>query len=103
MEKFAIIKIGGKQYKAKEGDVLKIDKIEDKEGDKMTFDKVLLRAEGKELEVGKPYLDSKVEAEVKSVGKEKSRIVFRYRPKKRYRKKNNYRTPYTEIKILKIN
>jgi large subunit ribosomal protein L21 len=102
MEKFAIIKIGGKQYKVREGEVFKVDKMENKEGEKVVFDKVLLKVDGENLEVGKPYLDSKVEAEVKSVGKEKSKIVFRYRPKKRYRKKNNYRTPYTEIKVLKI-
>ncbi len=102
MEKFAIVKIGGKQYKVKEGDVLKVEKLKADPGEKAVFSEVLLKSEKNKVEVGSPYLDSKVEAEIKSSGKGKKGIAFHYKPKKRYRKKTGYRPSYTEIKVVKI-
>lgn len=102
MEKFAVIKTGNKQYKVRKGETLKIDKLEAKEGKKLVFDKVLLKAGDGSVEIGNPFLDSKVEAEVKSFGREKKGIVFRYKPKKRYRKKKGYRQLYAEVKITSI-
>lgn len=103
MEKFAIVKIGGKQHKVREGDILKVEKLKDANpGDKKVFDEVLLRSGDDKVEIGGPYLKAKVEVEVKSSGKGKKGVVFHYKPKKRYRKKTSYRPNYTEIKVVKI-
>ncbi len=102
MEKFAVIQTGGKQYRVREGDILKVERLEAKEGEKVTFDKVLLRSDGKKVEIGEPYLENKVEAEVMSIGRGKGGVVFHYKPKKRYRKKRSYRPSYTEVKITGI-
>jgi len=104
MEKLAVIEIGGKQYLLKEGEKFKTEKLEGKAGDKITFDKILLVADDKKVELGKPYLENhSVEAEILKVGRSKKVIVFRYHSKTRYRKKRGHRQWYTELKVLKIN
>jgi large subunit ribosomal protein L21 len=104
MEKLAVIETGGKQYLLKEGEKFKTEKLEGKVGDKITFDKILLVADDKKVELGKPYLDNhSVEAEILKVGRSKKVIVFRYHSKTRYRKKKGHRQWYTELKVLKIN
>lgn len=101
MTQFAIIKTGGKQYKVSEGDVLLIEKIENK-GEKVEFKDVLLVANG-EVKVGKPFVSgAKVEAEIIKEGKGDKKIVFRYKSKTRQRKKKGHRQPYTQVKIMKI-
>ena len=103
-EMYAIIDDRGKQYKVKEGDVLKVPTIEAKEGEKVEFDKILLKEgeEGKVL-LGKPYVEgSKVVAEVVAHGKYPKVIHFFYRRRKDSMKKKGHRQPYTEIKILEI-
>ena len=99
---YAIITTGGKQYKVSEGDVIKIEKLETNEGDTVTFDKVNAIS-NQSLEVGTPYLSGhSVSATVVKCGRSKKVIVYRYKRKSGYHKKNGHRQPYTEVKIQKI-
>lgn len=101
--KLAVIKTGGKQYLVKEGQLLKIEKIEPKKGNTIKFDEVLLRIDGEKVEVGKPYLkDAKVEAEIIEQGKAKKVTIIKYKAKVRYKRKRGHRQLYTKIKITKI-
>lgn len=99
---FAVIKTGGKQYKVAEGDILSVEKIEHN-GENIIFEQVLLIANGKEINVGKPMvLGAKVEAKVLEDGKGKKKMVFRFKSKTRYKKKKGHRQPYTKVQITKI-
>jgi len=99
----AIIKTGGKQYIVSEGQKLKIEKLDRKEGDEFDFDQVLLFANGKEIKIGRPFAEGvKVSAKVLKQGKGDKKIVFRYKNKTRYKKKKGHRQPFTEVQILKI-
>jgi len=99
----AIIKTGGKQYIVSPGDKIRIEKIEGKEGKEITFKEVLLLEKGKKLEIGYPFVkEAKVIGKVLKQAKAKKIIVFKYRPKKRYKLKKGHRQPFTEVEILKI-
>ena len=99
---FAVIKTGGKQYKVSEGDLLDIEKLDKKEGDEVTFEEVLL-LEDDETEIGKPIVEkASVKAEVVEQGREDKKIVYKYKPKKRQRKKKGHRHPYTKVEIKEI-
>lgn len=99
--KFAIIQTGGKQYKVSAGQKLKVEKLEANEGESVFFDKVLLTADGDDIKIGAPYLEGeKVEAKVLRQDKEKTKIVFKYHSKTRYRKKKGHRQPFTEVEVL---
>lgn len=101
---YAIIETGGKQYRVQEGDVLFIEKLDVAAGDAVEFDKVLAVSNGSELTVGAPVVEgAKVSATVEKNGKAKKVIVFKYKAKKDYRKKQGHRQPYTKVKIEKIN
>ena len=100
---FAIIKTGGKQYKVKEGQELLVEKLEGKEGEKVTFENVLLIAKDKDVKIGTPTVSqAKVEGKIISQEKGKKIIVFKMKPKKRYRKKAGHRQLLTRVKIEKI-
>lgn len=102
---FAVIKTGGKQYKVSVGESLNIEKIigEYKEGDKITFDKVLLVDNGKDTTIGTPYIDgAKVEAVLEKIGRAKKVLVIKYKQKSRYYKKNGHRQPFFKVKIAAI-
>ena len=101
---FAVIATGGKQYIAKEGDTLKIEKIDGEKGAAVTFDKVLLVAEddGSKVEVGTPELATKVTGEVVSQIKGKKVQTVKYKNKTRYKKRVNHRQFYTNVMITKI-
>lgn len=100
---YAVIETGGKQYRVKQGDVLFVEKLEASEGDTINIDKVLLLSNEGELSTGKPYLEgAKVEATVLEQGKAKKIIVYKYKAKKNYRKKQGHRQPYTKLKIENI-
>ena len=101
---FAVIATGGKQYLVKEGENLKIEKIDGVKGDAVSFDKVLLIAEddGSKVEVGTPNLSTKVSAEILEQSKEKKVEVVKYKAKVRYRKRVGHRQPFTKVKITKI-
>lgn len=100
-----IIKTGGKQYKVKKGDEIKIEKIKGEKGDKIEFDKVLLLADekAKRVDIGQPYLEGvKVEAKILEQGWAKKVTVIKYKPKSRYRRKVGHRQPYTKVQITRI-
>ena len=95
----AVFITGGKQYYASEKDTLYIEKLDAKEGDKFTFDQVLM-IDGKS---GAPYIKgAKVEAKVLKQGKAKKIIVFKFKAKKKYRRTQGHRQPYTKVEITKI-
>ncbi len=99
----AIIETGGKQYKVAEGDTLFIEKLPVEAGDTVTFDKVLAVLDGDKATFGAPIVDgAKVTASVVKNGKGKKVIVFKYKPKKGYRRKQGHRQPYTKVTIGKI-
>ena len=98
----AIIETGGKQYKVAEGDVLFIEKLPHQAGDAIKFDKVLAVL-GDEPKFGAPLVEgATVDASVVKNGKGKKVIVFKYKPKKGYRRKQGHRQPYTKVTIGKI-
>ena len=98
---FAVIKTGGKQYKVAEGDILRVEKLESKDGN-LVFDNVLLVVNG-EVKLGKPVVSgAKVTAKVLEDGKGEKKMVFRYKSKTRQHKKKGHRQPYTKIQITKI-
>jgi len=102
MATIAIIQTGGKQYKVSEGDILDVEKIEAKEGDKITLP-VLFVGSDKEVMVGKPVLkDAKVEVVVVEHKKAKKVFGVKHKAKKRQLKKFGHRQPLTRIKIVKI-
>ena len=96
---YAVIETGGKQYRVQEGDVITVEKLKAEAGDKVTFDKVLLMSDGKEVKVGTPYLDAAVTGSVVENGRGQKVIIFKYKAKKDYRKKQGHRQPYTMVKI----
>lgn len=99
---YAIIRTGGKQYKVAEGDVLYVEKLDCEVGAAVTFD-VLMLCDGEDVKVGTPVVDGAVvNAEVVEHGKGKKVIVFKYKPKKNYRKKQGHRQPYTKVKITSV-
>ena len=100
---YAVIETGGKQYRVQEGDVITIEKLAVEAGDKVEFDKVLVIGEGAEIKIGAPYVDgAKVFGDVIENGKGKKVIIFKYKSKKDYRKKQGHRQPYTMVEITGI-
>lgn len=100
---YAVIETGGKQYRVQEGDTLYVEKLDVEEGQSFTFDKVLILSNEGELTAGSPYVEgAKVEADVIAQGKAKKIIVFKYKAKKNYRKKQGHRQPFTKVTISKI-
>ena len=100
----AIIVTGGKQYKVSEGDVLFIEKLEAEAGENVTFDQVLAILDGDKATFGAPVVEgASVEATVVKNGKGKKIRIFKYTPKKGYRKRQGHRQPYTKVEIKKIN
>ena len=100
---YAVVETGGKQYRIVEGDVLKVEKLNVEAGTKMEFDKILAVGNAGSVQVGTPYLDAaKVVGTVVEHGKAKKVIIFKYKAKKDYRKKQGHRQPYTMIEIEDI-
>lgn len=100
---FAIVETGGKQYKVSPGTVLRVEKLNAAEGEKVSLEKVLAVEKDGELVVGTPYIEgAKVAATVRCHGKARKIIVFKYKPKKNYRRKKGHRQLYTELVIEEI-
>lgn len=100
---YAVIETGGKQYRVQEGDVVFVEKLDVEEGTNIDFDKVLLVSNEGDVAAGKPYVDgAKVIASVLEQGKGKKIIVFKYKAKKNYKRKQGHRQPYTKVKIENI-
>ena len=100
---YAVFKTGGKQYKVFEGETLKIEKLEVEPGKKVTFNEVLMIADGENVQVGSPLLDkASVEAKVISQGKGKKVNILKFRRRKHSMKQQGHRQLFTEIQIGKI-
>ncbi len=99
----AVIRTGGKQYLVKPGDKIKIEKVKEKEGEKIIFKEVLLVENEEKVEIGEPLVkQAEVVGKVIKQGKGKKVIVFKYKPKTRYKKKIGHRQPFTEVEIEEI-
>ena len=99
---YAIIATGGKQYKVSEGDVIKVEKLDAEAGQAVTFDQVIAISDGA-LKVGEDVKASTVSATVMEQGRARKVIVYNYKRKTGYHKKNGHRQAYTQVKIEKIN
>jgi large subunit ribosomal protein L21 len=99
---FAVIQTGGKQYRVSQGDKLKVEKLVGDVGSTITFDKVLLIA-GDSVKVGAPLIaGAKVEAQIVTQGRGPKIIVYKFKRRKNYRRKNGHRQPFTEVKVTGI-
>jgi large subunit ribosomal protein L21 len=101
---YAVIETGGKQHKVSEGEILRIDKLPAEPGAEIVFDKVMMiKADDDTVKVGTPYVDNaSVKAEVLEQGKAKKIIVFKYKRKKNYQRKQGHRQRYTTVRITAI-
>ncbi len=99
---YAIIATGGKQYKVSEGDIIKVEKLDAEAGATVTFDQVIAVSDGT-LKVGADVEKASVAATVMEQGRGKKVIVYKYKRKTGYHKKNGHRQAYTQVKIDKIN
>ena len=99
---YAIIATGGKQYKVSEGDVIKVEKLNAEAGNTVTFDNVIA-VSNDSLKVGADVANATVTATVMEQGRGKKVIVYKYKGKTGYHKKNGHRQAYTQVKIDKIN
>lgn len=100
---YAIIQTGGKQYRVTEGDVITVEKLGLEAGTSYTFDEVLTIGDGNDTKFGAPTVaGASVTASVIEEGKEKKVIIYKYKPKKGFHKKNGHRQPFTKLKIESI-
>ncbi len=100
---YAVVTSGGKQYKVQEGEILRVEKIPGNVGSSVIFDKVLMVADGDKVNIGQPVLDDAlVEGHIVEQGKTKKIIVFKYKRRKRYRRKQGHRQQFTAVKIDSI-
>ena len=99
---YAIIATGGKQYKVSEGDIIKVEKLNVEPGDTVTFDQVVAISDN-ELKVAGDVASANVTATVMEQGRSRKVIVYKYKRKTGYHKKNGHRQAYTQVKIEKIN
>lgn len=99
---YAIFETGGKQYKAEKGDIVFVEKLAADEGKLVTFD-ALMVADGDDIKIGTPVVKgAKVRAKVVEHGKADKVVVFKYKPKRKYRKKQGHRQPYTKLKVTSV-
>ena len=100
---YAIIKTGGKQYRVSEGDTLVIEKLLAGEGEQVVFEEILSVVNGEDMKFGTPFLaNAKVTAKVVEHGKGAKILVFKYKAKSNYRKRQGHRQPFTKVIIEKI-
>ena len=101
---YAIVETGGKQFRVQEGDVVFVEKLNAEPETTVTLDKVLLVSNADTINVGAPYVEgATVSAKVLAQGKAKKIIVFKFKPKKGYKRKQGHRQLYTKLQIEKIN
>ena len=101
---YAVVNSGGKQYKVQKGEILKVEKISGDVGNPVTFDRVLMFSDGKNVSIGQPLLDGvSVEGHIVEQGKARKIIVFKYKRRKRFRRKNGHRQEFTAVQIDSIN
>ena len=103
MTDFAIVQTGGKQYRVKSGDTIRVESLAGDQGDTITLDDVRLISKDGEVTIGKPSIEgAEVTAEVVNKVKDKKVIVFKYKAKTRYRKKNGHRQNFTDLRVTQI-
>ncbi|MDQ0204408.1 50S ribosomal protein L21 [Pectinatus haikarae] len=100
---YAIFKTGGKQYRVAEGDTVIVEKLEAAEGDTVTFDEVLTVVNDTDVKIGTPIVSgAKITAKVEKQDKAKKILIFKYKAKSNYRRRQGHRQPYTKLTIEKI-
>ena len=100
---YAVIKTGGKQYRVAEGDVLNVEKLNAEAGGEVVFDEVLTVVNDADVKIGQPVVEgAKVTAKVVEQGKGEKILVFKYKAKSNYRKRQGHRQPFTKVEISKI-
>lgn len=100
---YAVIATGGKQYKVREGDIVHVERVDGKVGSSVAFDNVLLYKGTEEMSIGTPSLENAVvEGHIVDQGREPKILVFKYKRRKGYRRKQGHRQPYTAVKIDRI-
>ena len=100
---YALVEIKGKQYKAAEGSILKVDRFEMEPGNQVEFDSVLLVSDDEKVQVGQPYVKGvKVKAVVEEHGKDKKIIVFKYKKRKDYRRTRGHRKQFSLLRVQEI-
>ena len=100
---YAVIVTGGKQYKVGEGETIRVEKLPGEVGDTVRLDQVLLFSDGENVKVGQPTVENvAVDAQIVEQGKARKVLVFRFKRRKGYRKKQGHRQPFTALKINKI-
>lgn len=101
---YAVVKTGGKQYRVEEGQTLRVEKIDGEVGSPIQWDDVLMLSDGETVSVGQPTLENvTVTGHIVDQGKEKKILVFKYKKRKRYRRKQGHRQSFTAVKIDSIN
>ena len=100
---YAVFKTGGKQYRASQGDRLRVEKLDAEVGDSVEFDQILLVGEGSDVQVGAPLVEGgKVEAKVTAQGRGKKVEVIKFKRRKNYKRQHGHRQHYTEVEITSI-
>ncbi len=99
---YAVIETGGKQYRVEQGSVIRVERLDVPEGEKVVFERVLMAGDAGKVVAGKEAEKVKVEGTVVRHGKARKIIVFKYRPKKGYHRKKGHRQLFTEVKVEKI-
>jgi large subunit ribosomal protein L21 len=97
---YAVVATGGKQYKVQEGEVLRVEKLTGEVGSQVAFDQVLMLSDGENVQLGQPVLEGvQVKGHIVEQGKHRKILVFKYKRRKRYRRKQGHRQPFTAVKI----
>ncbi|MGD8834160.1 MAG: 50S ribosomal protein L21 [Desulfobacteraceae bacterium] len=97
---YAVVATGGKQYKVQPGEILRIEKLAGEVGSEVAFDQVLMLSDGENVSIGQPVVQgASVRGHIVEQGKSKKIIVFKYKRRKRYRRKQGHRQPFTAVKI----
>ena len=97
---YAVVATGGKQYKVQEGEILRVEKLTGEIGSQVAFDRVLMLSDGESVKVGQPVLEGAlVKGHIIEQGRNKKVLVFKYKRRKRYRRKQGHRQPFTAVKI----
>jgi len=100
---YAVVATGGKQYKVEEGDILRVEQIAGDVGTDVAFDRILIFSDGENVKVGQPEVDGvTVHGQIVAQGKSKKVLVFKYKRRKRYRRKQGHRQPFTAVRIDRI-
>jgi large subunit ribosomal protein L21 len=100
---YAVVQTGGKQYRVETGQTIRVERLEGDVGKKVEIADVLLVADGEKLAIGRPRVaGARVRAEIVKQGKERRLVIFNYRRRKRYRRKQGHRQPFTALKITAI-